>query len=92
MEQPLWEQGNQLCILPLEGGGMAVQQPHTETLMFSLSSHPERNGMGGTSESMSLCTKLVPPRKQGLQSWPQPPCSSLSTVWYLQVILRPLRC
>lgn len=36
--------------------------------------------MGGTSESMFMYTKLVSPGKQALESWPQPPCSSLSAV------------
>lgn len=78
--QTLWEQGKWLCIPPLEGGGTAVQQPHIKTLAFSLSSRPERNGMGGTAESMFMCTKLVPLGRQGLEIWPQPPCFSLSAL------------
>lgn len=79
--QPLWEQGKQPCIPPLERGGTAVQQPHIKTLALSLSSPPERNGMGRTSESMFMYSKLVPLEKQGLESWPQPPCSSLSALF-----------
>lgn len=75
--QPLWEQGKWLCIPPLEGGVTAVQKPHTGIFL----EQPPRGEQHGRDVRVRVHVRQTGPlRKEGLQSWPQPPCSSLSAV------------
>lgn len=91
--QPLWEQGKQLCIPPLEGGGTAVQQPHAKHTGIFLEQSPREEWMGGASESMFMYTRLVPPRKAGPGKLATTSLLQLGCcLWYLSAILRPLRC
>lgn len=70
-----------MALHPSSGGwrDSCPAAPHQNTGIL-LEQSPERNGMGRTSESMFMYSKLVSLGKQGLESWLQPPCFSLSAL------------